>query len=258
MLNETINRPELNKYHTIFKAGQTIFLEGDDSQDLYIMVSGEMDILKGNKKIAEVSEIGSLFGEMSFLLGSRRTATAKARGDVKVLRIPKEEITAFLGEFPDIAREITRLLAQRLDETSQALYGLKGFCDQLPDAVILTDRDGKIISWNTAAENLYGRSWTEMRNMPAESIYQNPLAYKDYINEVQAEYSVREKILAVKHPGNGARLVSTSTTILYDGHHNYQGVLSLGRDVTATQIWRGDTEGFDIGFSPSWFSWGLW
>ena len=29
--------------------------------------------------------------------------------------------------------------------------------------------------------------------------------------------------------------ISTSMTVLYDGHHNFQGVLSLGRDVTRTK-----------------------
>jgi len=49
---------------------------------------------------------------------------------------------------------------------------------------------------------------------------------------VEARYSVREKILTIRHPEKGIRFISTSTTLLYDGHHNFQGVLSLGRDVT--------------------------
>ncbi len=30
----------------------------------------------------------------------------------------------------------------------------------------------------------------------------------------------------------GIRSIATSMTVLYDGHHNFQGVLSMGRDVT--------------------------
>jgi len=235
MLDEVINNPDLDKYLTTFETDQIIFLEGDDSQDLHVLVFGKLDIIKGNKSISEITEIGALFGEMSFLLGTRRTATVKAKSDVKAIRIPKDEITSFLREFPDVAHEITKLLAQRLDETSRILHGLKEFCDQLPDAVILTDRDGKILSWNTSAEKVYGRDEHQMRYKSVEEIYEEPRAYKDFLDEVQARYSVREKILKIRHPEMGARFVSTSTTVLYDGHHNFQGVLSLGRDVTAVQ-----------------------
>ena len=131
-----------------------------------------------------------------------------------------------------MAREIAKLLAKRLDETSQVVYGLKEFCDQLPDAVLLTDRDGKISSWNMAAESLYGRNWDQMHHRSAEDIYEEPQAYGDLRDDLEARYSVREKILRIRHPHKGIRFVSTSTTLLYDGHQNFQGVLSLARDVT--------------------------
>ncbi|MBE9580121.1 MAG: cyclic nucleotide-binding domain-containing protein [Proteobacteria bacterium] len=235
MLDDVINNPDLNRYLTSFETGQTIMVEGDDSQDLYILISGELEILKGSKKIWEIAERGAIFGEMSFLMGSKRTATVKAKDDVEAICIPRKNITAFLSEFPGVSREIAKFLAERLGEASQILHGLKEFCDQLPDAVLLTDKDGNISSWNTAAENLYGLDWHEMHNKSVEDIYVEPQAYRDFLDEVQARYSVREKILKIKHPEKGTRFVSTSTTVLYDGHHNFKGVLSLGRDVTAVQ-----------------------
>ncbi|MBW1910105.1 MAG: cyclic nucleotide-binding domain-containing protein [Deltaproteobacteria bacterium] len=235
MLEEIIKNPKLNKYLTSFNIGQTLFLEGDDSQDLFILISGQLDILKGTTKIAEITEKGALFGEMSFFLGARRTATVKAKDDVKAIRVPKEEITSFLQEFPPVGSKIATLLAQRLEETSQIVYGLREFSDQLPDAVIMTDREGKILTWNTSAERLYGREADQMRHKPAEEIYEEPQVYKDFLEEVQSKHAVREKVLKIKHPEKGTRHISTSTTVLYDGHHNLQGVLSLGRDVTDSQ-----------------------
>jgi len=235
MLDEIIKNQDLSKYLTTYETGQIIFLEGDDSQDLYILLSGQVDILKGNIKITEITEIGTLFGEMSFLLGAKRTATVKAKDDVKTIRIPKNDLSTFLDEYPQVAREITKILAQRLDETSQILYGLKEFCNQLPDAVILTNREGKVLTWNSVAEKIYGRDGNQMRHISVEEIYEEPQAYDNFLEEVQSRYSVREKILKIRHPEKGTRYISTSTTILYDGHHNFQGVLSLGRDVTAVK-----------------------
>ncbi|MBL6967022.1 MAG: cyclic nucleotide-binding domain-containing protein [Desulfobacteraceae bacterium] len=235
MLDSLINNPNFDKYVITFEAGQTVFLEGDDSQDLYIMISGEAGVFKGTKKITELSEEGSGFGEMSFLLGENRTATVKAISDVKVIKIPKDEVPIFLNKFPEVVKEFAKYLARRLDETSQILYGLREICDQIPDAVILTDKEGKILSWNNAAEKLYGWDEFQMHHKPAEELYEDPDEYKDFLKEVISKYAVREKTLRIRHPEKGIRQISTSTTVLYDGQHNFEGVLSLGRDVTSVK-----------------------
>lgn len=235
MLEEVIKNVKVNRYITPFEEGKAIFLENDDSQDLFILVSGQLNVFKGNTKIAEITEKGSLFGEMSFLLKAKRTATIKAGENVTAIRIPKDEITAFLHDFPEVAGEISKLLAKRLDETSRILYGLKEFCDQLPDAVIATDKEGKIITWNAAAEEVYGRSWDQMCNKSVEEIYEKPQVYKKLLEEVKKKHSVREKILSIRHPKNGVRFISTSSTLLHDDHDNFQGILSLGRDITSVK-----------------------
>ena len=74
-----------------------------------------------------------------------------------------------------------------------------------------------------------------MRNTHVDEIYTEPHEYKNFLKEVQNNYSAREKVFDILHPRNGIRCISTSFTVLYDGHHNFQGVLSLGRDVTATK-----------------------
>lgn len=236
MLDQIINNPNLSRHVITYQTGETLFLEGDDTQDVYFLVSGKVAILKGRTKIAEISDEGAVFGEMSFLLGERRTATVKAINDIEVIRIPKEELSTFISDFPEVVREFAKYLARRLDETSQIMYGLKEFSDQLPDAVILTDKDSNILSWNNAAKNLYGREENQMRHRPAEEIYEDPKEYRAFLDKVISEDAIREKILMVRHPDKGIRHISTSTTALYDGQHNFQGVLSLGRDVTSVEV----------------------
>lgn len=235
MLEDIIKNPDLDRFMTTYKAGETLILEGDSSEDLYILVSGELDVLKGKRRISTISEAGSFFGEMSFLLGAKRTATVRAKDDVRAIRIPREEVKTFLSEFPDVAMEITKALAKRLDETSQMFYGFKEFCDQMPDAVVFTDKEGKIRSCNPAAETLYGRDWQKMNNKPIEELYEDPEAFRELLSKVRQGIPIREKMLPIEHPDRGRRFVSISTTMLHDGHHNFQGVLSLGRDATAVQ-----------------------
>jgi PAS domain S-box-containing protein len=101
--------------------------------------------------------------------------------------------------------------------------------------VIITDQQGKIHTWNSAAEKLFGRDWHDLHQGRIHDVYEDRDALEAFLKEVQSKYTVKEKILKTKHPTKGSHFVSTSTTLLYDGHHNFQGVLFLGRDATPLQ-----------------------
>lgn len=231
-MQSIINQPDMRQYAETFAPGEILFLEGDYSQDMYILISGKLDIYKGDKKIAELADPGTTAGELSYLFESKRTATIKALNDVEVIKIPAEQIKDVLRKYPSIAHEITLRLARRLEETTMIMYGLREFNDQLPDAIIMADKDRNILSWNQAAEKLHGRTWQQMKGYPLADLYQDPQAYEQFVADVQAGNSLREKELAVKHPDGNIRFVSTSTTVLYDGHHNMEGFIFLSRDVT--------------------------
>jgi len=235
MLNRVINSPEMEKHLVSYETGETLFFEGDDSQDIYVLVSGKLDVLKGTQKIADIVKEGVVFGEMSFLLNEKRTATVKAMTDVKAVRIPKENVEPFLKEFPEVVTVVAKFLAKRLDATSQTLFGFRELCDQLPDAVIIVDKDGNISTWNAAAEKLYGRDDAQMRGQSAERIYADPLVYRAFLEEIKAGGAIQEKVLKIRHPEKGICFVSTSTKVLYDGQHNFRGVLFVGRDVTSVE-----------------------
>jgi PAS domain S-box-containing protein len=234
MIADVINHPEAEKYLKRFPPGVFIFRENDASQDLYILVSGELEVLKGSRVISGIDAAGTFFGEMSFLLGGRRTASVKTAQETEVIRVPRDDITAFMRKFPAAVLDITRIMARRLDETTRVSYGLSEFCDRLPDAVLLTDEEGRLLTWNRAAETLYGIDSLPTSGRCVDQIYQDPHAYRRFIEGASSQNPVREKTLAVRRPdGRTTRFVSTSLTLLYDGHHNFQGVLSIGRDVTA-------------------------
>jgi PAS domain S-box-containing protein len=234
MFDEIIRNKDLQKYLKTYQKGDTLFVEGDESQDIYFLVSGNLEVLKGDKKIAEIIEPGALFGELSFLLGAKRTATVQAENQVRVLRIPKNEVSTFLKDFPAVAEKITQIIARRLDESSQAVYGLRQICDKLPDAVMLTDQSGRVVAWNAAAERLYGRDWHHMRGTSPEDIYEEPKVYRELLQEIQSKGSVPERVLKIRHPEKGTRYVSTSTSLLHESQNNTHSILWLGRDVTAT------------------------
>lgn len=229
---DIINQPDMQQYAKTFAPGETLFLEGDYSQDMYILVSGKLDIYKGDKKIAELADPGTTAGELSYLFGSKRTATIKALNNVEAIMVPADHIKNVLRKYPPISHEITLRLAKRLEETTKIMHGLREFNDQLPDAIIMADKERNILSWNQAAEKLHGRTWKQMKGYPLANLYEDTQEYEQFVSDVQAGNSLREKELVVKHPDGNKRFVSTSTTVLYDGHHNVEGFIFLSRDVT--------------------------
>ena len=72
-----------------FKSGQVIIREGEYSTDAYLIESGEVSILKGEKKVAVLKENES-FGEIGCLEHKPRTATVVALTPL-TLRVLKEE-----------------------------------------------------------------------------------------------------------------------------------------------------------------------
>lgn len=235
MMEGIIDHPEIEKYIRTYESGQNVFLEGDDSQDLYILITGSLDVLKGEKNIAEITRPGALFGEMSYLLNTGRTATTKARGPVKAVKIPRKGISGFLHEFPAVSEEITRLLAQRLNETSHVLYGLTELFDQIPDAVILTDQQGQVLTWNHASRQLYGRSFDQMRHQSINDLFEEPEKHQALLDEVELKNAIVERVLKINHPQRGTRYISMSTNMLYDAQKNFQGILYLARDATVVE-----------------------
>ena len=231
-MQDIIKQPDMQQYAKTFAPGETLFLEGDYSQDMYILVSGKLDVYKGDKKIAELADPGTTAGELSYLFGSKRTATIKALNDVEVIKVPADQIKNVLRKYPSIAHEITLRLAKRLEETTKIMHGLREFNDQLPDAIIMADKDRNILSWNQAAEKLHGRTWQQMKGYSLANLYEDTQEYEQFVSDVQAGNSLQEKELVVKHPDGDKRFVSTSTTVLYDGHHNVEGFIFLSRDVT--------------------------
>ncbi|MCP5002758.1 MAG: cyclic nucleotide-binding domain-containing protein [Planctomycetes bacterium] len=231
-MQDIINKSDFKKYARTLQPGEILFLQGDNSQDMYILISGDLEVLKDDKKIAEITEPGTTVGEMSFLLGSRKTATVKAVTEAKTVMIPADKIGEFLIDYPSMAPDMTQKLAKRLDETSRIIHGLREFCDQIPDSIIMVDKKWNILVWNQAAEKLHNRTWQQMKGTSLIDLYSSSKDFKNFVKNIQAGQSLNDEPLSIKQLDGNIRFISTSTTVLYDGHHNVEGYLMLSRDMT--------------------------
>ncbi len=111
-----------------YAGGQDLCTQGDTGDAMYIIMGGEADVVintpNGEHAVARLGK-NSFVGEIAILCDVPRTATVRANGTVTALRISKELFFRLVAEFPQIAVEIMRELAHRLDDTTKALAKAK-------------------------------------------------------------------------------------------------------------------------------------
>jgi CRP-like cAMP-binding protein len=106
-----------------FPAGTVLLSEGETSGRLYVLAEGSVEVLRGDTQVAVIGEAGSVFGEMSVLLGRPHTATVRAASPVGVFVFENAE--SFLKSNPEIAFFVGKLLAERLNAATTYLVDLK-------------------------------------------------------------------------------------------------------------------------------------
>jgi len=104
-----------------FVKGDTVTRQGSVAHWLYLIVSGEAEVwLEAAGERAHVATLipGNVFGEMGLMTGAPRRATITARSDLECYRLDKAGFERVLRSRPDIAGEISRILAARQSELS--------------------------------------------------------------------------------------------------------------------------------------------
>ncbi|MCH7943728.1 MAG: Crp/Fnr family transcriptional regulator [Proteobacteria bacterium] len=107
-----------------FSAGDSLFKQGDEGDALYIIMEGTADILVdtpgGQITVATMGK-NDFVGDIAVLCDVPRTATVTATSKLTTMRITKDLFFQLVSQFPQIAIEIMRELAHRLDITTRKL-----------------------------------------------------------------------------------------------------------------------------------------
>ncbi|HUK56237.1 MAG TPA: cyclic nucleotide-binding domain-containing protein [Nitrospiria bacterium] len=108
-----------------FKKGEIIFNEGEEGKALYLLVEGEVEVVKTMKgwyqETLAVFKKGRLFGELSFLSGRNHSALARATQDVKVFVLTKNQYDRLEKNDPVITQKIMKVIALTLSTALQKM-----------------------------------------------------------------------------------------------------------------------------------------
>lgn len=81
--------------------------EGGREGVLYILIEGEVEVLKGDYQVSTISEPGAIFGEIAVLLASPHTATVKALTPTRMY--VAERAADFLQSHTDLTLKYWRI-----------------------------------------------------------------------------------------------------------------------------------------------------
>lgn len=115
-----------------FKKGDVVFEEGDKTKELYIISSGEVEVVKhilDEEVILARLDAGEFFGEMAIFGDEPRSATVRAISDLETIIISEEYFIGQLGNLPNWFGNMVEMLIERIREMdkkiiSQFKYGL--------------------------------------------------------------------------------------------------------------------------------------
>ena len=106
-------------------AGATIFNVGEERDFMYAVVEGKVDIVI-NGHIVETVEHGGIFGEMALIGKDRRTATAVAKTDAKIVPVDERRFLFLIQQTPNFALHVMAVLAERLRQMDRRLAAAGG------------------------------------------------------------------------------------------------------------------------------------
>jgi CRP/FNR family transcriptional regulator, cyclic AMP receptor protein len=94
-------------------AGKTLMREGERGREFFIVVDGDAEVRKGNRKVNTMGG-GDFFGEIALVSQRPRTATVTTTSPVRALVVTEQAFRSLLGRTPDVQRKVLQALADRV------------------------------------------------------------------------------------------------------------------------------------------------
>src|SRR5262245_57668658 len=106
----------------ILEKGDIVIQEGAGGP-LFVLIDGAVEVVKGDVQLNVVDEPGSIFGEVSALLGTPPMATVRTLERSRFF--VADDGLAFIASRPELALAVARLLASRLTSVTSYLIDVK-------------------------------------------------------------------------------------------------------------------------------------
>ncbi len=114
-----------------YSRGEVLFAEGDPAGDLYVILSGAVQIHSvtrdGQQTVLALLGAGECLGELSLLDGRPRSASATVAEAGELLAVGGDAFERWLAATPDASRAMLRVLSLRIRRSNEHLADISAF-----------------------------------------------------------------------------------------------------------------------------------
>ena len=111
-----------------YESGKFIFLEDSEGEQCFFVVQGIVKVTRlskdGREVILAMLNEGEFFGEMALLDGESRSANVIALEETEVLTLNREDFLVVLHDYPQIAIQLLKEMADRLRKSDRQIASL--------------------------------------------------------------------------------------------------------------------------------------
>jgi hypothetical protein len=110
-----------------YPAGEIVIKEGESGETMFLIIKGEVSVIKGagkeGEREIELARIGTgdYFGEMALFEDAVRSATIRTAEEARFLILHKQEFTEIVRGYPQIALHICKALSGRIRELHEKI-----------------------------------------------------------------------------------------------------------------------------------------
>ena len=101
-----------------YKEGDIVLKDGELGKGFCILESGSLEVVREGRTLSEIDQPGSIFGELSEILGMKRDAVIRAKTSTKVRHI-EESIEDIVTKNPKVSVKLIKTLGRRLYRMNQ-------------------------------------------------------------------------------------------------------------------------------------------
>lgn len=105
-----------------FQTGEILFTEGSSSDCVYLVLEGEVEIVKSldsaDERCVAITGKGAILGEMSlFTHHGAHTASVRAHTDLQLLRIPASNFSDVMQAYPQLTHNLLNIFTKRMEDS---------------------------------------------------------------------------------------------------------------------------------------------
>jgi small-conductance mechanosensitive channel/CRP-like cAMP-binding protein len=112
-------------HRLLFAPGELILRRGDSTREFYLVRRGKLAVHYGGETVT-LLEAGDCFGEIAMLTGRARVADVVAEQESEVFQIDEALFREVIQGQPEVAQQISRIVAQRQEEADMRRSGVPG------------------------------------------------------------------------------------------------------------------------------------